>query len=271
LIAFQEVRPFRALTHWIRRGRAAPSGNRVLILTPVKDADGCIEGYCHRIRTLTYPHDLISVGFLESDSSDSTYPTLTRLLPVLQREFRGVTLCKKDFGFQIPIGVHRSAGSIQVERRSVLAKSRNQLLFRALGDEDWVLWLDVDIIEYPPDILQQLLGAGKDIVQPHCVLDYGGPTFDQNGWRDHGRVHLDDLRSAGDLVELDAVGGTMLLVRADLHRDGLIFPPFRYGQENPKIRDGRGELETEGLGIMAEDMGSQCWGMPNLEIRHGRF
>jgi peptide chain release factor subunit 1 len=29
-----------------------------------------------------------------------------------------------------------------------------------------------------------------------------------------------------------------------------------------------GELETEGLGIMAGDMGYQCWGMPNLEILH---
>ena len=35
---------------------------------------------------------------------------------------------------------------------------------------------------------------GKEIVQPHCVLDYGGPTFDLNGWRDRGRLHLDDLR-----------------------------------------------------------------------------
>jgi hypothetical protein len=29
-------------------------------------------------------------------------------------------------------------------------------------------------------------------------------------------------------VRLDGVGGTVLLVRADVHRDGLLFPPFRY-------------------------------------------
>ena len=34
----------------------------------------------------------------------------------------------------------------------------------------------------------------------------------------------------GDLVELDAVGGTVLFIRADVHRDGLVFPPFPYGQ-----------------------------------------
>lgn len=65
----------------------------------------------------------------------------------------------------------------------------------------------------------------------------------------------------------------MLLVRADRHRDGLIFPPFRYGVESPHIRRqhpvwGRGEIETEGFGAMAADMGLQCWGLPDLEIIH---
>ena len=84
---------------------------------------------------------------------------------------------------------------------------------------------------------------------------------------------MHDFRDADGPVRLDSVGGTMLLVRADLHRDGLIFPPFRYGLENPSIRPvhpvwGRGEVETEGFGIMAKDMGVQCWGLPNVEIVH---
>jgi hypothetical protein len=29
-----------------------------------------------------------------------------------------------------------------------------------------------------------------------------------------------------------------------------------------------GEIETEGLAIMAKDMGIECWGLPDLEIRH---
>jgi peptide chain release factor subunit 1 len=31
---------------------------------------------------------------------------------------------------------------------------------------------------------------------------------------------------------------------------------------------GKGEVETEGLGIMAQDMGYQCWGLPDLEVIH---
>jgi hypothetical protein len=131
----------------------------------------------------------------------------------------------------------------------------------------------VDVVEYPPDVIERLLATGKDIVMPNCVRDYGGTSFDLNAWRDHGRRHLHDLRGEGPLVPLDAVGGTMLLVRADVHRDGVVFPPFPYGRANPRIRIDNhwlGEIETEGLGIMAADAGVQCWGMPHLEIRHSR-
>jgi hypothetical protein len=248
---------------------AAPEDDslpRVLILTPVKDAETSLFIYWSLLYRLTYPHRLISLGFLESDSTDRTLELIQLKLPVLQTDFRRAALWKRDYGFRIPAGLHRSDGSIQVERRSVLARSRNQLLMRALEDEDWVLWMDVDLLDYPPDIIETLLATGKDIVQPHCVVDYGGPTFDKNAWTDHGR-HMDALRDH-ELVTLDSVGGTMLLVKADLHRDGLVFPPFLYGLDNPLRRPGRGEIETEGLGLLAHDMGLECWGLPNLEIRH---
>ena len=181
-------------------------------------------------------------------------------------------LWKKDFGYQTPPGIHRGAGLIQVERRAILAKSRNHLLMHALDDEEWVLWLDVDVIEYPPDVLQHLLRVGKSIVQPHCTfwITAVPASIPMPGATTAG-LHLDDLRQEGELVELDTVGATMLLVRADLHRDGLVFPAFPYGRASSLVRSDRGELETEGFGIMAVDMGHRCWGMPHLEIRHGRW
>jgi hypothetical protein len=243
---------------------------KVLVLTPVKDGADCVQGYLRRAIDLSFPHELISFGFLESDSQDSSYERLRAVLPFFDGAFRRARLWKRDFGFQVPPGVHRGAPEIQAARRKVLARSRNQLLFRALDDEDWVLWLDIDVIEYPPDLIERLLATGGRVVQPHCVLDYGGPTFDQNGWRDHGRYHLDALRDEGAMVELDAVGGTVLLVDADLHRDGLIFPPVPYGRTNPRARPDVEEIETEGLGLMARDMGEICWGLPHLEVLHRR-
>jgi hypothetical protein len=247
----------------------------VLILTPAKDAVRWLDTYFAALARLTFPVNRLSLGFLEGDSRDNTYAALEARLPELQRRYRRARLWKRDFGFRIPDGLPRWAPVIQIPRRTVISKSRNHLLSRALDDEDWVLWLDVDVVEYPPDIIERLLATGRDIVHPHCVKQYGGPTFDLNAWRDHGRVHMQDLRGGPDLVRLDAVGGTMLLVRADVHRDGLIFPPYLYGRRSPLARDPSpfwsdtvGELDTEGLGLMAHDMGHQCWGMPNLEIRH---
>lgn len=243
---------------------------RVLILTPVKDAERALPTYWDLLYRLSYPRHLISVGFLESDSSDRSFDLLHAKMPALQRDFRRAFLWKRDFGFKIPAHLERYSESIQVERRIVLARSRNHLLFHALDDEEWVLWLDADLLEYPPNIIETLLATGKQIVHPHCVLQYGGPTYDQNAWTQRGRFHMDSMRDQ-DYVRLDAVGGSMLLIRADLHRDGLVFPPFLYGLENELIRSGRGEVETEGLGVLAHDMGMECWGLPNLEILHQPF
>jgi hypothetical protein len=36
------------------------------------------------------------------------------------------------------------------------------------------------------------------------------------------------------------------------------------------LRARRGEIETEGLGLMAFDMGHLCWGMPDEEVIHAQ-
>lgn len=57
---------------------------------------------------------------------------------------------------------------------------------------------------------------------------------------------------------MHSVGGTMLLVDANLHRAGLLFPerPYRY------------LIETEGFGAAARDIGVVPVGLPNVEIVH---
>jgi hypothetical protein len=75
--------------------------------------------------------------------------------------------------------------------------------------------------------------------------------------RGEGRLYLEDVADQ-DLVRVDSVGGTALLVRAELHREGLNFPAYSYG----------GYIETEGLAMMARDMGHQCWALPQLRIVH---
>lgn len=256
---------------------AANPAPSVLVLTPVKDAARHLPCHFRLLDRLDYDPARLSLGFLESDSADGTHDALAARLPDLRARYRRVALLRHDYGFHPT--VPRWDAGIQRRRREVLARARNRLLSGTLADETWVLWLDVDLMDYPPDLLHRLLAAGRDIVVPHCVLP-DGRTFDLNSFRiapGHGPVedprHLRDgihqpPRGAGRLyldafagegiVPLDAVGGTALLVRADLHREGLCFPPYPH----------RGYIETEGLAAMAADMGSACWGLPDLRIVH---
>ncbi|NEP13073.1 MAG: glycosyltransferase [Symploca sp. SIO2C1] len=253
---------------------------KILILTPVKNAVSYLPQYLENLLNLDYPHGKISLGILESDSSDGSFDWLQRHLPEFSQEFSQVHLFKKDFQFHH--SVPRWQPSIQFQRRSILAKSRNWLLQQSLQAEEWVLWLDVDVVEYPKEIIQLLLEPDKEIIVPNCVVSTQGRSFDTNtfkfkpgaelqDWssfvidgiiqpaRGEGRLYLEDLRSH-DIIQVDSVGATMLLIQADLHREGLIFPTFSY-----KLY-----IETEGLAMMAKDMGYTCWGLPQLEIVHDR-
>jgi mannosyltransferase OCH1-like enzyme/UDP:flavonoid glycosyltransferase YjiC (YdhE family) len=258
--------------------RATLDYPRVLILIPVKDAARFLPSLWQKLGALSYPHDRLSLALLESDSLDDTYAAIDQALPALRDRFSHVRLFKRDYGYHLTRP--RWEASEQRQRRAILAKSRNYLLARALTDEDWVLWIDADVEHWPNDVIEQLLATGKDIVVPNCLQVSTGRTFDYNTFKfkpeagnldwslyilngiflpphGFGRDYLSDLREH-DLIQVDAVGGTMLLVRADLHREGLIFPttPYKY------------HIETEGLAMLAKDMGYQAWGLPNLEIWH---
>jgi glycosyltransferase involved in cell wall biosynthesis len=267
----RRIAPMFAQTTAIERPPEPPT---VAILTPVKNAARHAERYVDRILSLDYPYEQLSVSLLASDSDDETASVFREQLERLNQVGITTRVFERDFGYHIPAGSERWDPTIQLDRRRVLALSRNHLLFRGLRDEEWALWLDVDVIEYPADIVQRLLSAGRDIVHPNCV-DGTGDSFDLNAWTDRGRWHL-DVYGGQDIVELHAVGATMLLVNADRHRDGLTWPAYRYGLPNDRIRTdpgalGRtelGEIESEGLAIMAQDMGIACWGLPDIKIRH---
>lgn len=252
----------------------SPHSATILILTPMKNAAPHLARYFALLERLSYPHHLLSLGILEGDSDDDTHERVARLMADSCSGFADKQLFRKHFGRVVPAHLPRHVEVYQSTRRAVLARARTHLLFGALRAQDWVLWLDADVIDYPPDIIERLIAFDLDIVHPHCVTDYGGKSFDRNAWVANGQTLMEDLRGR-ERVRLDSVGGTMLLIRADRHRDGLVFPAFFYGapsrwarRPHPMRGDLVGEIETEGLALMAKDMGLECWGLPDLEILH---
>ncbi|MDA4846017.1 glycosyltransferase [Hoeflea poritis] len=255
----------------------------ITCLIPVRDAEPFLDRTVALLRALDYPKERIRIAFCEGDSADGSWEKLEGLCDELRSEFSEVLCLKKEIGIVFPRKT-RWKPKIQKMRRSGLAKVRNHLIDNAIdGQTDWVLWIDADVDDYPPDILKTLLREREKIVVPNCVLEPGGATYDLNSFtvtderRDSGyykhvrggvyippgrtprRLHFNDLRAC-DRVELFGVGGTMLLVHASVHRAGIRFPEIPYVDL----------LETEGFGYWARDCGVVPIGLPNTEIRHVR-
>ncbi|RCI06167.1 Golgi mannosyltransferase complex subunit [Rhizopus stolonifer] len=78
---------------------------------------------------------------------------------------------------------------------------------------------------------------------------------------DTKRLAMVDMPTHGDPlapVPLDGVGATFTLVKAHVHREGVIFPPFVFQHQ----------VETEGLAKMAKAMGFGVYGLPAYLIYH---
>jgi cellulose synthase/poly-beta-1,6-N-acetylglucosamine synthase-like glycosyltransferase len=168
----------------------------VLILTPLKNAQAYLPRYFELIDRLSYPKDLITVAFLVSDTTDETVSMLKEKADeFLNRQdptqrYHEIAIYEKDFNFQLPED-KRHTFELQPLRRSFMARSRNYLLTAALREyHSWVLWLDVDVVEYPDTILEDLQSVDEDVVVPNCLLETDDGSFwayDKNNWQETER------------------------------------------------------------------------------------
>ncbi|MER9652842.1 glycosyl transferase [Mesorhizobium sp. M0152] len=260
---------------------ALPPGRNVTILVPLRDAADLIQPFLDALDTLDYPKDRIKLVFCEGDSLDGSWERLQAATAALAGKYRDIILLQSHVGTRLD-RAKRARPRMQRVRRGAIAKVRNYLIDHGLSeDDDWALWIDIDVWRFPGDVLNRLIATGRRIAVPNCVKIAGGDSFDLNSFvvRRHQkdyryyreisgglhqppagtpvRYHLSDLRHL-DIIGLDAVGGTMLLVDAALHRGGLRFPEIPY----------RDLIETEAFGVLANDLGIQPVGLPKLEILH---
>ena len=179
-----------------------PIGNRetVLILTPLARF---YQGYWENLEALNYPHDLISLGFIIPKGKDGN--AATSLLqerisktqaPTNKNRFASITILRQD---NEPSDLYtqnegeRHALDIQKERRAMMSRARNSILFTTLGPTtSWVLWLDSDIVETPPSLIQDMAAHNKPVIVPNCFQRYYNEdnkamevrAYDFNSWQD---------------------------------------------------------------------------------------
>lgn len=155
--------------------KAVENKERVLLLTPMRDAAHFIPKYFDLISELTYPHELIDLAFLVGDCKDETLSVLSSELNRVQKmpdiAFRSATIIQKDFGVTTNMDVDdRHKYKEQGPRRKAMAKARNFLLSAALGpDHSWVYWRDVDITDSPSKIIEDFVAHNKDILVPSAL------------------------------------------------------------------------------------------------------
>ena len=153
--------------------KAVANGERVLILTPLRDASAYIPKYFELLLKLTYPHQFIDLAFLVGDSSDDTMAVLASELDRVQNRkdsvsFHSVKVVQKDFGVHYHQDVEdRHSFAAQGPRRKAIAKARNYLLYSALQPQhSWIYWRDVDIVDSPNAILEDFIAHDRDIIVP---------------------------------------------------------------------------------------------------------
>jgi mannan polymerase II complex ANP1 subunit len=130
------------------------------------------------LHNLTYPHHLIDLAFLVSDSKDNTLGVLTKSLEDIQAaeeermHFGEISIIEKDFGQVVNQDVESRHGfAAQAGRRKLMARARNWLLSAALRPyHSWVYWRDVDVETAPFTILEDLMRHNKDVIVPSEYL-----------------------------------------------------------------------------------------------------
>lgn len=147
---------------------------RILLCAPLRDAESHLPMFFSHLRNFTYPHHLIDLAFLVSDSKDKTIPLLSELLEALQADedsmmpYGEISIIEKDFGQKVNQDVESRHGfAAQASRRKLMAQARNWLLSAALRPyHSWVYWRDVDVETAPFTILEDLMRHNKDVIVP---------------------------------------------------------------------------------------------------------
>lgn len=210
------------------------------------------------------------------------------------KPFRSIQIFQKDFGQVIGQGFSdRHDVKVQGIRRKLMGRARNWLVYNALRPYHlWVYWRDVDVEFCPGDVIQHLMKYDYDVIVPNVwrplpMFLGNQQPYDLNLWQEleealklartldeddvivegyaeypTWRVHLAYLRmeqgNPDEIMDLDGVGGVLILAKAKVFRRGCMFPAFTF--EN--------HAETEAFGKMARKMGFRVGGLLHYTLWH---
>ncbi|ODV86208.1 glycosyltransferase family 62 protein, partial [[Candida] arabinofermentans NRRL YB-2248] len=273
---------------------------RILFCVPLRDAAAHLPMFFENMKNLTYPHNLIDIAFLISDTSDSTIKDLKLYMKEIQsskdtsQHFGRINIYEKDFGQIIGQSFSDRHGfQAQGPRRKLMAIARNWLSSTALRpDHSWVYWRDADVETVPATVIEDLMHHNKDVIVPNIWrplpdwLGYEQP-YDLNSWQEsEGGIELaDKLDEDAVIVEgypeyatwrthlaylRDPYGDPEVEMELDgiggvsiLAKGGV----FKSGAMFPAFSYLK-HAETEGFGKLCKTMNFSVIGLPHYTIWH---
>ncbi|KAL2355648.1 Anp1-domain-containing protein [Cryomyces antarcticus] len=284
--------------------KALKNEERVLILTPLRDASPYIEQHFDLLSGLTYPHHLIDLAFLVGDSTDDTLAVLAMELERVQTRtdqipFNSAMIVEKDFGVVVGQSVEERHGfAAQGPRRKAMGRARNYLLSTALKPEhSWVYWRDVDIKDSPSKIIEDFIAHDRDVLVPNVwfhrykeengkLVDIEG-RFDYNSWQESetglklaSTLDKDVVLAEGykeyktDRTYMAKMGDWRNNKDDEIPLDGiggvniLVKADVHRSGINFPCYAFENQAETEGFAKMAKRAGYGVYGLPNYVVWH---
>ncbi|CAR21937.1 Mannan polymerase II complex ANP1 subunit [Lachancea thermotolerans] len=275
-------------------------GDHVLFTVPLRDAAEHLPMFFDHMDRISYPHNLIDLSFLVSDSSDDTMGVLLEYLQKAQskpdrtQRFGNIEIYEKDFGQAIGQSFSDRHGfAAQGPRRKLMGRARNWLGSVALKPyHSWVYWRDVDVETIPPTILEDLMHHDRDVIVPNVwrpLPDWLGniQPYDLNSWQEsEGGLQLaESLDEDSVIVEgypEYATWRTHLAYMRDpsgdpedeMELDGIggvsilsKAKVFRAGSHFPAFSFEK-HAETEAFGKLSRRLGYSVVGLPHYVIWH---
>lgn len=272
---------------------------RVLMCIPLRNVEPVLDMMFSHIRNLTYPHHLIDIAFLVSDSDDNTEEVLVKNVNALDalpdgERFNEISMFYKNFGATVGQGFDDRHGvAVQGVRRKLMGRARNWLLSAALKPyHTWVYWRDADIETSPTTLIEDLMKHGRDVMVPNVwrpLPDWlgGEQPYDLNAWQESPaaielaqkldedevivegyaeyptwRPHMAYFRVAGGDPDswMDLDGIGGVSILARAK-------VFRHGANFPGFAF-ENHAETEGFGKMSRKMGFTVSGLLHYTIWH---
>ena len=226
---------------------------RILVAFLVRNGEKWLGRFLECLDKLDYPREYLKLVAVEGNSEDDSWHVLSYYAYTHQ----GTWLTKIDVGSE-------------VGRYKRLAMLKNKIVDAVLKDEDFVLWIDSDIVAFPSNLLKELVKANVDIVAPYILIEGNNQFYDTLAFRKNklkfaamlSHVQNDQgmlIKCLPDeLFEVDSVG-TCMLVKAEVYREGVRFPESNEESEQVLFCD------------KAREKGFKVFADPRLKATHANL